>query len=214
MRLFLSSYRAGKHEAELKSFIGNINKIAVITNAIDYKTPEDRDFRLNENFEYYRSQGLEPTEVDLRSSFHKEEAEGQLKGFQFIWLAGGNVFLLRRALKYAGLDKYLTSKVKNDEIILGGESAGAIVMGPTLKYSQMDTNEDSPNYIPDGYHDGVIWDGLSLVNFVPIPHYLAEDYGDEINRYIQRLDKVGIPHREMTNDQAIVINGDKEEFLG
>lgn len=214
MRLFLSSYRAGIHDKELLEFIGGINKIAVIMNAKDYKTPEDRREKIEDNFNYYRSLGIEPTEIDLRPFFHKPGAEKLLSKHNFVWLAGGNVFLLRRALCYAGLDSYLYDKVRKNEIILGGESAGAIIIGPTLKYSEMETNEDSPSYIPEGYSKDVIWDGLGFISYVPVPHYQTPDYGSEIDKYIELLDKNSIAHKEMTDDQAILINGDKEEFLG
>jgi dipeptidase E len=213
MRLFLSSYRAGKHDTELSKLLGGINKIAVITNAKDYKTPGGRRERIEENFEYYRSIGLEPTEIDLRPYFHKPGAEKLFSNHNFVWLAGGNVFLLRRALKYTGLDKFFYDKVRQNEIILGGESAGAIIMGPTLRYSEVDTDEDSPNYIPDGYDKQVIWEGLDLVNYVPVPHYQTPDYIG-IDDYIKNLDKENIPYKKMTDDQAILINGDREKFLG
>lgn len=212
MRLFLSSYRAGKHDDKLLEFLGKIDKIAVITNAKDYKTPEDRRVKLEENFDYYRSIGLKPTEIDLRPYFHKPGAEKLLSKHNFIWLAGGNVFLLRRALSYTGLDRWLYDMVRKNEIILGGESAGAIITGPTLKYSETEENEDSPNYIPEGYGKKVLWDGLDFVNYVPVPHYNSPGYIG-IDEYIDNLKKKGIPYKTMTDDQAIIVNGDKEEFL-
>jgi dipeptidase E len=212
MRLFLSSYRAGKHDDKLREFIGSIDKIAVITNAKDYKTPEDRRTKIEDNFNYYRSIGLEPTEIDLRPFFHKTGAEKLLSRHNFVWLAGGNVFLLRRALKYSGLDKFLYDEVRQNEIILGGESAGAIIVGPTLKYSEVDTDEDSPNYIPEDYDKEIMWEGLDLLAYVPVPHYQTPDYVG-IDDYIKNLSKEGIPYKKMTDDQAIMINGDKEEFL-
>jgi dipeptidase E len=213
MRLFLSSYRAGQHDNELREFIGKIKQVAVITNAKDYKIPVDRKLKIEENFDYFHSIGLEPTEIDLRPYFHKPGTESLLKNHNFIWLAGGNVFLLRRALKYTGLDKFLYDQVSKNEIILACESAGAIIMGPTLKYSEMDNDEDSPDYIPQGYSKKIIWSGLDLVSYVPVPHYKTPDYGAEIDKYIEHLDKASIPHKEMTDEQAIIINGDKEEFL-
>jgi dipeptidase E len=213
MRLFISSYRAGKHDKELIQFLGKINKVAVITNAKDYKTPEDRRLKIEDNFSYYRSIGLEPTEIDLRPFFHKPGAEKLLAKHNFVWLAGGNGFLLRRALSYTGLDRYFYDAVRKNEVILGGESAGAIMMGPTLKYSEMDTNEDSPNYTPQGYAKNVLWDGLNFVNYVPVPHYKSGDYTVEIDEYVENLQKEKIPYKTMTDDQAIIINGFNEEFL-
>src|SRR3569833_642059 len=136
MKLFLSSYRAGTHNAELLKLLGGIKKVAFISNAKDYKSPDERQEKIKENFDFWRSISIEPTEIDLRPHFNKPGAEALLDGFEFVWMAGGNVFLLRRALKYTGLDKSLVEKVKNGELIYGGESAGAILAGPTLRHSE------------------------------------------------------------------------------
>jgi len=213
MRLFLSSYRAGKYDGQLLKLLNGIDKVAVITNAKDYKTAADRLNKIKENFDYYRSIGIEPTEIDLRPVFNKAGAEELLDSYKFIWLAGGNVFLLRRALAYTGLDKYLVARAQDNSIILGGESAGAIIIGPTLKYSEMDSDEDSPKYIPAGYEAGIIWEGLSLVDYVPVPHYKSGDYGAEIDKYIAKLDKHSIAHRDLTDEQAILVDGKTETFL-
>jgi len=212
MRLFLSSYRAGSHDDQLRKFLGEIDKVAVITNAKDYKTPEGRITRVKENFDYWRSIGIQPTEIDLRPYFHKSGAEELLTKHNFIWLAGGNVFLLRRALSYTGLDKFFYDAVRKNEIILGGESAGAIIMGPTLKYSETEEDEDSPGYVPHGYKQETIWDGLKLIDYVPVPHYASVGYIG-IDEYIKNLENNRIPFKKMTDDQAIIINGDKEDFL-
>src|SRR5437868_5482116 len=130
MRLFLSSYRAGTHNAELLKFIKGTNKVAFISNAKDYKSQDERSKSMGENFDFWRSIGVEATEIDLRPYFHKSGAEKLLGGFNFVWLAGGNTFLLRRALKYTGLDEFLVKKVREGSLIYGGESAGAIMSAP------------------------------------------------------------------------------------
>jgi dipeptidase E len=213
MKLFLSSYRAGKHEKELREFLGKIDKVAVITNSKDYKTPQDREISVKENFDFWRSIGIEPTEIDLRPYFHKPGVEKLLKKHNFIWLAGGNVFLLRRALNYTGLDRYFYDAVRKNEIILGGESAGAIIMGPTLKYSEVENDrEDSQYYVTEGYDKKIIWDGLHLIEYVPVPHYKSAGYIG-IDEYAEHLEEDKIPYKTMTDDQAIIIRGGREEFL-
>ena len=139
--MFISSYRAGKHDQDLIKFLGNIKKIAVITNAKDYKTEADRQEKVADNFSYFRSIGVEPVEIDLRLFFNKPGIEKLLSDYDFVFLSGGNVFLLRRALSYSGLDRFLYDAVRKNEIILGGESAGAIIMGPTLKYSEVESED-------------------------------------------------------------------------
>lgn len=215
MRLFLSSYRAGRHEHRLRELLGSISKVAVITNAKDYKSPQDRRGKIAENFDYYRSLGLEPIEVDLRPFFYKSGAAKLLADHEFVWLAGGNAFLLRRALAYSGLDRFLVEQSRTNKIILAGESAGAIIVGPTLRYSEMEVagHEDSAGIVPPGYQKEVIWEGLNLVNFVPVPHYKARGYRGAVDRYIKLLEINSISHKAMTDKQALIISGDKQEFL-
>lgn len=213
MRLFLSSYRAGSYPERMTELFGKGSEVGIITNAKDYKTPEERQQSVSKVLSFISSLALKPAEIDLRDYFDVATGlEKRIRKYQSVWMAGGNVFLLRRALKYSGLDKFLYDRASRNEIILGGESAGAIIMGPTLRYSEVDTDEDSPNYIPEGYDREVIWEGLGLISYVPVPHFQTLGYIG-IDDYIKNLDKENIPYRTMTDDQAIVINGDKEEFL-
>jgi len=214
MRLFLSSYRAGSYDDKLLEFLGNINKVAVITNAKDYKPSEERKIKVEENLDYFRSLGIEPTEIDLRPYFHKKDAEKMFDGFDFVWLAGGNAFLLRRALKYTGVDKFLITEVKKGSLIYGGESAGEILACPTLHGSEDDSgNEDDPNYIPRGYDEKVLWDGLGFINFVLVPHYKNPDIGESIEGYISYLKKHNITFETITDDEVFIVDGEKQEFL-
>ena len=214
MRLFLSSYRAGRHDQKLLELLGGINKVGYISNAKDYKPEEERTQKIKENFDYYRSIGIEPIEIDLRPFFGKPDAEKLLSDFKFVWLAGGNAFLLRRALKYTGLDEYLVDKVRAGSIIYGGESAGAIMAAPTLKGSEDDSgNEDDPRYIPKGYEEEIIWEGLGLIDYVAVPHYKTPGLVESIDGYVSYLEKHKIDFKTMTEDQAILIDGDKVEFL-
>jgi dipeptidase E len=213
MRLFLSSYRAGDYSDRLVELLGRGTKVAVVTNAKDYQSSAERPDNVMELLDFFVGLGMKPTEIDLRKYFKgSKNLKTDLQRYTAFWLAGGNVFLLRRALNYSGLDKWLYDAVRKNEIILGGESAGAIIMGPTLKYSEVDTDEDSPNYIPEGYDKEVIWNGLDFITYVAVPHYKTPDYIG-IDEYIENLEKDKIPYKTMTDGQAILINDDKEEFL-
>jgi dipeptidase E len=213
MRLFLCSYRAGSHTKALVDFFGAGARVGLISNALDYKTKQDRAAKLAEIYEFYEALGLKFEEIDLRKYFTSQVNADVLRGYKNIWIAGGNVFLLRRALKYTGLDKILATAVKSGEIAAGGESAGAMIWGPTLKYSEMNGDEDSASFITEGYRPEIIWDGLGLINYVPVPHYRSFGYEPEINKYIERLNSAGTKHKEMTDEQAIVIDNDKEKLL-
>lgn len=215
MRLFLSSYRAGKHPDKMIKFFGRGSRIGVITNAKDYKFAKQREKKVEEVLEYFRLLGMKPTEIDLRDYFGKpEEALKLMKGFPVIWGSGGNTFLLRRALKQAGVDRELAKLVKEEKIIYGGESAGAILPGPTLRGAEDDrTREDNPMYIPRLYDREVIWEGLKLVSFVPLPHYKGEYYGEMMDKLVESFDKQKIRYKTIREDQVLIIDGRKTEIL-
>ena len=188
--------------------------MAYISNAKDYHGPKIRQQRMEENFGYWKSLGLSPLEIDLRTYFQKPGVERTLDGYEFIWLAGGNTFLLRRALKYTGIDEYLIKRVAEDSVIYGGESAGAIMATPTLRGSEdASTNEDNPNYAPKPYTKEAIWDGLGLIDYVVVPHYKTPGLEESIDGYVNYLKEHKIPFITIREDEAVLVNGDKEEFL-
>lgn len=214
MRLFLSSYRAGRHNAELLDLLGEVREVGIISNAKDYHQPERRAQRMGEVYDFFKSLGIASQEIDLRPFFNNREGiEEELVKHQFIWLAGGNIFLLRRSLQYSAAADFLVEHAQNESIIMGGESAGAVVFGPSLKGFEMEGDADSPNFLPAGYSKEVIWEGLNLIDYVPVPHCASEDYGDEVARIIKHLDQDSIPHKDMTDDQVVIVNGSKTEFL-
>lgn len=209
MRLFLSSYRAGNYQNELVNLFGRGAKVALITNPKDYKTELEYKESVTEVVDFLKNLGFKVTKIDLRKYFEKVNfTKEDLKTFQAIWMPGGNTFVLRRALKYSGADKIIREMVGKDEIIYGGESAGAILPTPTLTGVQFG---DDLNVVPAGYQKEVIWEGLNLIPYHVVPHYQSEWEGAE--DMIKALKKKKHTYRTITNDQAIIIDGDREEFL-
>lgn len=211
MRLFLSSYRAQGHEAELVELFGEGSKVAVINNAKDGKTPGERKQKTNEVLDFLKDAGLKPTEIDLRDYFkNTDKLREVLKKYPAVWAAGGNTFILRRAVSYSGCDKLLYDLVRKNEIAYGGDSAGAILATPSLRGSEYG---DDPDLIPQGYKNEIIWDGLDFVSFHIVPHYKSDWWGIEADKMIEDLKKDNLPYKTIEDGQAILINGDKEEFL-
>lgn len=209
MRLFLSSYQAGNHAESLTKLFGEGSEVAVITNAKDHKSPIERQQSVNEIIGYLSGLAMNPVELDLRDYFNDPaNLEKRLKESDALWVAGGNTFILRRALAYSGGDKVLNDLVNNDAIAYGGESAGAVLAAPTLTGVEFG---DNPSIVPEGYREGVIWDGLEFVPYHIVPHYQSEWEGAQ--PMIDTLVSKNLPYKTLTNDQAIVVDGDQEEFL-
>lgn len=209
MRLFLSSYRAGKYEKRFREIIGDVRKVLIITNAKDDKSGLERQESVQEVFDFFKKLNIQPYELDLRPFFQKKEGlEDKLEQYKFIWIAGGNTFVLRRALNYSGGDKLLIDLIKADKVIYGGESAGAIIATPSLTGVEFG---DDPNDVPKGYEKKIIKGGLELVPFHIVPHYRSAWFG--AYDMAKALKKNNLSYKTLTDDQAIIVDGDKVEIL-
>ncbi len=163
----------------------------------------------------FEAVGFEFEELDLRDYFgEKEKLHDKLSNFGSFWSAGGNVFVLRRAFAASGLDEILIDLLKEDKILYGGWSAGAMIMTPDLRGADW-SEEDRPHIIPKGYDQNqkIIWRGLGLVPFCIVPHFGNPIFGEGPQKMIDYYKSHKLPHKVLRDGQVIVINGDKEDFL-
>jgi dipeptidase E len=209
MRLFLSSYRFGNYADALLTLVGDEAEVTVITNAKDDKDKTERLQSVKELFADFKEIGIKPHEVDLRNYFKDSEGLREaLSKYGFVWVAGGNTFVLRRALKLSGADKILVKLVYADEVVYGGESAGAIIATPTLLGVEFG---DDPFVVPKGYTDEDVVDGLHFVPYAIVPHYDSAWEGQD--RMVDVLEEADVPYKTLTDTQVIVAVGAEEETL-
>lgn len=134
MRLYLSSYKMGNKPEEMLPVFGDNKRTAIIANAQDSKPVESRTERVQQEIESLTALGLQPEELDLRDYFGKTaELAHKLNDYGYIWVRGGNVFLLRRAYKQSGFDSLIIELLKKDKVAYGGFSAGVCVLTPSLR---------------------------------------------------------------------------------
>jgi dipeptidase E len=213
MRLYLSSFRLGNQPGALLHLLGGRTRTALILNADDYKTPAHRDASRERELTELRSLELDPTEIDLRQYFGREsELRPLLTGFDLVYVRGGNVFILRRALRQSGADRILTDLLGKDAIVYAGYSAGPCMLGPTLHGIQGD--EDDPGMVPDGYDRAVIWDGLGLLPFALAPHYCLEPGVAGATPTVDYYIDHHIPFVALRDGQALVVDGDRTTVVG
>jgi len=175
MKLYLSSYHLCKEPARLSSLPAKNKRVAVVRNALDQYTNSSR---LKEGLEREINDltriGLFPEPLDLRNYFGKaEDLKKHISEFGFIWVTGGNSFVLRRAFAQSGLDTILNRKLKEDDFVYSGYSAGVCVITPTLEGIHL---ADDPEAMPVGYSPEVIWSGLGFVPFCIAPHYRSDHF--------------------------------------
>lgn len=212
MRLYLSSYRLGNHPEKLLTLLRGRTKVALIANAVDFRTPQEILERNQKDVEELHNIGLEVTEVDLKDYFGKKEAlEHELKKYDLIWVRGGNAFVLRRAFKYSGADEIVKDLLAEDEIVYGGYSAGVCILASSLQGIDI---VDDPNVTPNNYQSTIIWEGLDILPYAVAPHYQsAHPESIEIDKTVAYFKENLIPFKTLRDGEVIVRNGDKDIVL-
>lgn len=214
MRLFLSSQELGNYADVAVELAGSNLKAAYIKNSQDDLPAEQRNFSTPQRKELYEQLGFEFEEVDLRDYFGKAtELEAKLQDFGSVWCAGGNTFILRRAMKASGLDEILKKRLAEDTILYGGWSAGACITARSLKGLERGDRPE-PSIVPDVYPiKETIWEGLGLVDFTIVPHMDQDWFKADAEQCIRQLTELGVDYRPLNDGQVIIVDGDREELL-
>lgn len=203
MKLFLSS--VGIDSSQSKAFLDLTGKppkdakLAYIANAADPYPPEKRGW-MNDVELSFKKLGYKPVKVDLKKYDNPALLHKALSGYDIIWCGGGNTWYLRYLMKTSGFDQVIR-KLLSEDRIYAGDSAGAIVATPTLKYVDL---LDDPEQAPEK-----IESGLNLVDFAIVPHWESEPYHKQLESMRNKLAADGYEVKCITDQQAIIVNGDK-----
>ena len=91
-------------------------------------------------------------------------------------------------------------------MVYGGESAGAIIAGPTLNHFQ---SMDNPNDAPE-----IILEGIGLTNVVIVPHADNAKYGKILVETRDMLDKDGFETILLTDNEVVIIDDSIRKIAG
>jgi dipeptidase E len=212
MRLFLSSYRFGSHYNRFATLIGEPGPVAVIPNACD-AWPAAWSSAVASDLMPLRRLGFRPQVLDLRDYVGRTtELERTLAEFPLLWVRGGNTFVLRAQFARSGADLVLPQLLADDRLVYAGYSAGACVLTPDLHGLEV---ADDPAEVGPGCGVEPRWDGLGLVDHRIVPHVDSPgtDPDGICNRLAARYRAEGVPHWALTDDDAVVVDGDRVEVL-
>jgi dipeptidase E len=208
VRLYLSSFRMGDHPEYLTALVGDNNRrVVVIANAMDDAPGDIRDSGVEGELAALTELGFDAAELDLRGYFDDgSRLRRDLAGFAVTWLRGGNVFILRYALRRSGGDAVLRDLLADDALVYAGYSAGACVLSPSLRGFEAVDDADAVARI---YGAEPVWDGLALLGKAFVPHYRSPDHPETaaIEHVVARYRAEGTPYRTLHDGQALVING-------
>ncbi len=126
-----------------------------------------------------------------------------LKDFDVIYVCGGNTYSILKKMKEFGLDKFIINQVNKGSIYVG-VSAGSIIAGQTIEIAGWGSEGDSNDV------DLKDLSGLGFTDIAIFPHF-KESISDELVKF---REKVKYPVQELSDSQALLIVGDKVDFLG
>ena len=176
MILYLSSYKLGNKTDYLKNWIKeNNNKILLIPNSRDAKTDRERNKeKIESNIKMLEDVGFDVKILDLKKYFdNNNKLYEDLKGFNAFCVIGGNVFVLRQAMKLSGFDRFLQENKDDKNMLYIGYSAGSCVLSKNLDGLQL-VDE------PLNFHSEVIYDGVGFVDYCIVPHYQSDHKESEL----------------------------------
>lgn len=211
MKLFLSSQGFGDHLDRLQQMVGSDRRVLFIDNAKDGGSASERKAHVEEKQKEFESAGFEFYELDLRSYFGSPDTlKPLIEAASFVWVSGGNTFILRRAFAYSGMDSLLENAIKAGGMVYGGSSAGSILMTKTLHGTE---HGDDPYEVPAKYSEEIIWNGLGLVYPQLVPHYQSDWFKDEAQAMVDYFEQNGMKYETLKDGEVYIVDGAYEEKL-
>ena len=206
MKLYLSSYRIGADGNALAELIETPGRAGIVFNALDGFA--DRDRILARERADLSALGFESEELDLRSYFDDlESLSDRLSHLQFLWVVGGNTFVLARAMTQSRLGEALHGPMSDDRLVYGGYSAGSCVAAPDLEGIRL---IDDPEVIPNGYSENITPQTLHLVPWRIVPHWRSEHpESADAEKAVEYLHQSGLEFRTLRDGEALIVaNGE------
>jgi dipeptidase E len=203
MKMYLSSYELGNGVEKLKGLLPSNRKAGCIFNALD-KFPAEKQRRVEADIAALIEVGLQAELLDLQMYFNKEaQLREKINQFGALWVSGGNVFVLRQAMKLSGLDSILHELNNKDDFLYGAYSAGVCVLSPSLDGYHI---VDDATATPYPELQQVLWEGVGIIDFTFLPHYKsAHSEAAAIEKELEYCKERGIPYRTLSDGEVIII---------
>lgn len=206
MKFYLSSYKLGNEPEKLLALFSDNKKVGYIPNALDFTgvDPERREKHIENDMRSLINIGFQAELLDLKEYFNKKNnLREKLQSLGGIFVSGGNVFVLRQAMRLCGFDTLLEECKNREDFVYAGYSAAGCVLSPSLKaYAIVDDATDHP------YADQneTIWEGLNIINYAFLPHFDSNHpESEDVAKEVQYCIKNGILYKTLKDGEAIII---------
>nr|WP_277870546.1 Type 1 glutamine amidotransferase-like domain-containing protein [Nakamurella antarctica] len=176
----------------------------LIANALDGVDDDRRLADVESQIQNLSSIGLTAENFDLRN-FTPDDVEAAFGHPDFVWVRGGNVFILRMAMARSAFDRLIVARLAADDLVYAGFSAGACVLAPSLLGLELC---DSVVDCRAEYGD-VRFAGLAVLDRAVVPHLQSSDHPETniLGAIAKRYDAKDIRYWPLRDGQALVVDG-------
>ncbi len=207
MKFYLSSYKIGNQAEQLQHFFSANTKVGYIPNALDFSAadPESIKEHMEADMVSLAEIGLEVEALDLRQYFGKKDAlVEKINILGGVWVSGGNVFVLRQAMKLSGFDDILLQLNEKNDFVYGGYSAAGCVLSKKLDaYAIVDDANDFPYF----EIQETIWEGIGLIDFVLLPHFDSDHpESSDINKELQYCMEHQLSYKTLRDGDVLIMS--------
>lgn len=140
-------------------------------------------------------------DVDIEDKT-REDLEKEL---DVIYVSGGNTFYLLEKVRASGFDE-IVKKLIDKGVVYIGSSAGAALVCLTIEPIM---GMDDPEVVPSL----TSYERLGIVDYLVLPHYGDEDYKKYYAAMLKKWENKGYELRLLTNNQALIVNGDVSKIV-
>jgi len=162
--------------------------------------PEEDKWFVDEALNQIKEMGMHIRIVDLKGK-NEESLKEKLENCDVIYVNGGNTFYLLDWVRKSGFDKVIRPLLEEGKVYIGG-SAGGLIAGPSIDVASWKGGDINEIGLID-------FTGLNLVPFTIYPHYTMEN-ATLLEEMTKKVDYKILP---ITNEQAVLINGDNVEII-
>lgn len=202
-KLFLASSFAqvSNHFADFVQSDTYGKKITFIPTA---SIPETVNFYVIAAKKAFEDLGLHVDVLEITQATTQEIAD-TLHNNDYIYVSGGNTFFLLQELRKKRADILIADEIASGKIYIG-ESAGSVILAPSIKYIEaMDDVIKAPELRDTS--------GLSVIDFYPVPHYTNTPFKESAQNIMDVYGTL-LPLIPISNTQVITVEGDNLTVVG
>ena len=176
--------------------------VGFITSSAKYESnPSALTERLQGISDTLLSLGFRKADGYYLPKYSEEYLLNALRGYDVIYIFGGNAFNLLSVARRVGFEQVL-DQLKSEKIIVG-QSSGSYILCPNIEMATWKGTNSNDVGIKD----------LSGFNYVPF--LVTAHYSDEVSATVKEgVNKSGIKTFALEDGQAIVVNNENISFIG